>query len=501
MLLTDEQILNFKRCRRRTYLDTYGNLQEKDATKEFLLKLKKEHQAHINNVIACLGLNYHQPIASSTQWWDKAAETLALMQQGVDCIYDGKLALRAFNWRSLWEDNVEHSNSTEEIVFLASPTLLIKQPGSSIFGDWVYLPINVKLGRRPKPEYKLIATFQAQILATIQGVLPSQSQLILRQQDSYLIDLEYWLPKMRAIVADCLEMLSVEAEPEVFISRQRCNLCHWYSHCYNQAKSQQHLSLIPGVTPKRYEYLISIGIETVESLADLTHRNLEENIGTDIAIQLKKQALAILQQQPILKSELNSVIKKTITHAGIELYFDIEAEPDLNLDYLLGVLVVDKQNKSEKFYPFLAENPESERIIWQQFLDLVNLYPYAPIYHYSEYEVDTIKRLGKLYGTQKKHILSIISRSVDLHSLITKSVFLPVENYSLKTLANWIGFQWRDPGASGDQCVCWYDGWLTTKNRSLLEAILRYNEDDCRATRYLKDWLVEFTLQSPITKN
>jgi uncharacterized protein len=509
MILTDEQLLNFKRCRRRTYLDVYGNSLEKDPEKEFLLKLKKEHQTLIDSAlsalprlgaIASLNLTYHQLQTSSAGWLDTSLATIALMQQGVDCIYGGKLAITQVDWQSFCNYTSVNNYQTQKVTFVANPTLLVKQPGESNFGDWLYLPVNIKLGRRPKPEYKLIATFQAQVLAEIQGVLPSQSQLILREQDVYSINLEQWLPKVSAIVADCLQMLSEEVEPEVFISRQRCNLCHWYSHCYTHAKSQQHLSLIPGVTPKRYEYLVSIGVDTVESLAEVVEQNIGENFGIDTAMQLKQQALAILQKQPILKSELNSVIKKTISRAEIELYFDIEAEPDRNLDYLLGVLLVNKQNNSERFYPFLAENPENEGIIWQQFLDFVNLYPDAPIYHYSEYEVDTIKRLGRLYGTQKKHILSLVSRFIDLHSLVTKSVVLPVENYSLKTLANWIGFQWRDAGVGGDQCVCWYDGWLTTQDRSLLQAILRYNEDDCRATRYLKDWLATFVIETQINQ-
>lgn len=45
---------------------------------------------------------------------------------------------------------------------------------------------------------------------------------------------------------------------------------------------------------------------------------------------------------------------------------------------------------------------------------------------------------------------------------------------------------------SGDQCVCWYDDWLKTGERSFIDSILRYNEDDCRATYRLKEWLWEF---------
>ena len=55
-----------------------------------------------------------------------------------------------------------------------------------------------------------------------------------------------------------------------------------------------------------------------------------------------------------------------------------------------------------------------------------------------------------------------------------------------------MGFQWRDAGANGAQSICWYNDWLETGDRAHLEAILRYNEDDCRATYHVKQWLSAF---------
>ena len=506
MILTDELLLNYKRCRRRTYLDVHGNPQQRDPEKEFLLKLRRESQTHIKNVLLARSIVYQKPLVSRRNWSLNARQTQIMMQQGVDCIYGGMLALSFTDWllatklvnshlQAKKESPLIH-NLTEaavnELTFVAKPTLLIKVAGNSNFGDWSYVPVNIKLGRRPKSEYKLIAAFHAQILAAIQGTIPADSQLILRRQDSYSVNLEYWLPKMQTTVAECITMLAELDEPEVFISRQRCSLCHWYNHCYNIAKSQQHLSLIPGITPKRYEYLSSQGIETVEYLASINFSLVNEVISEDIINQLQQQAHSILHDRAILKSTHKLADRLEFPNNAIELYFDIEAEPELNLDYLLGVLLIDRQNNREIFYPLLAEKPEDEGIIWQQFLNLVTSYSDAPIFHFSEYEVDAIKRLARLYGTPKTEIKTLLSRLVDLHYLVTESIVLPVESYSLKSLANWIGFEWREEGASGEQSVCWYDRWLKTSDRSSLTSILRYNEDDCRATRHLKDWLVDF---------
>ena len=498
MLLTDNLLLNYKRCNRRTFLDIYGNSQEQDPERDFLLKLKRENAIHVRDVIQERSLYYQQPQVSRHDWQLTAQQTVDLMKQGVDCIGRGMLYLTFAQWQSILDEEVllrlskyKHT-LIEDTIFLAAPTLLIKQPGKSKFGDWQYIAANIKLGRRPKPEYKLIATFQAQILGVIQGVMPSQSELILRSSKDYYVNLEYWLPRMQDIVADCLEMIVTKSEPEVFISRQKCSLCHWYSYCYATAKSAKHLSLIPGITPRRYEDLNTIGVYTLESLADTPESILQEIMEHQIARQLKQQLNSIKSDRAILKSDYNIQTRKPLPTNEIELYFDIEAEPELQIDYLLGVVLVDRLQNTARFYSFLAEHPEEEGTVWQQFFDFVSLYPDAPIFHYSEYEVDTIKRLAKLYDTPKIATQVLLSRLIDLHGWVRDSVVFPVESYSLKSLANWIGFSWREADGSGDQSVCWYDRWLTTQDRSWLEAILSYNEDDCLATLYLKNWLVEF---------
>ncbi len=129
----------------------------------------------------------------------------------------------------------------------------------------------------------------------------------------------------------------------------------------------------------------------------------------------------------------------------------------MNLDYLLGVLVVDRQAKTEKFYSFLAEKAEEEEIIWQQFLQLVWQYPQAPIYHFCVYEFDTVKRLARLYHTPQRDVAPVLNRFVDVYEELIQSVALPIESYALKAIAKWLGFEWRDSDASGAKCIYWYD--------------------------------------------
>ncbi len=44
----------------------------------------------------------------------------------------------------------------------------------------------------------------------------------------------------------------------------------------------------------------------------------------------------------------------------------------------------------------------------------------------------------------------------------------------------------------------WYSSWLKTGERVHLDAAVEYNEDDCRATRVLKEWLAAGPGPTPV---
>ena len=82
------------------------------------------------------------------------------------------------------------------------------------------------------------------------------------------------------------------------------------------------------------------------------------------------------------------------------------------------------------------------------------------------------------------------SQWVDLHAL-AKAQIQTEGPLGLKLLATGAGFHWRDPMPSGEASMAWYEvargaGPLAEASR---QRILDYNEDDCRATKALRDWL------------
>lgn len=484
MFLTADLLLNYQRCSRRAFLDAFGDAEQKDPPNDYLAKLIQDSTTHRRQVLE--SQTYRRPKYTSGDWITGAQETLKLMQEGVDCISQGVL-----------------TTDDKGITLVSIPDLLIKQPGYSAFGNWMYVPTDVKLSKRPKQEYQIIAAYHVMVLAAVQEEWCETAWLQLRGRGLFEVDLWEAVPRMQEIVDGAVAALKEAQEPEVFISRSRCSLCHWYNHCYTIAKSNHHLSLLPGVTQSRYAQLQALNLMTVEALAQTSPTLLEPlaGFGRETAHKLVRQARSTLYNAALLEESLayrsSHFYAQPIPTAPIELYFDIEAEPGLNLAYLHGILVVDRIKQTQTFHPLLAEAPDQEPRVWQQFLDLVWAYPDAPIFHFCPYETQTVERLGKLYETPDALIRPLISRFVDLHDRVTQMVTLPVESYALKHIARWIGFDWRDSTANGAQSIYWYAQWLETGDRKYLDSILIYNEDDCRATYVVKEWLTAF-LESAI---
>jgi predicted RecB family nuclease len=501
MLIDAEQLIHYQRCRRRAFLDVYGDPSERDAPNEYLLKLIQDSQTNQRYFLS--RQSFSQPKYPAGDWQAGAQATLELMQAGVDQIYHAVMLVE----------------EAPGVTFKSVPDLLVKQPGQSIFGDWLYAPMDIKLGKRPKLEYQVVTAFHTYVLGQVQGAWPETAWLMLRERGHYAVDLWEVLPRMQEILSDCVQMFWHQQEPEVFIARSRCSLCHWLSHCHAIARMDHHLSLLPGVTPTRYLQLQEQNLVTVKSLAEANPAELETlpGFGRETADKLVRQARSTLHNRALLiQEQLGQSIEQPapsnlielpvhsssaalmaagIPTASVELYFDIEAEPSMNVAYLHGVLVVDRVANSQVFHPLLAERPQDEIQVWQEFLALTARYPNAPIFHFCPYEVQTVERLAKLYGTPSHQVKPLLKRFVDLHERVTRLVTLPVESYALKPIARWLGFDWRDPSANGAQSICWYAQWLSTGDRTHLDAIVMYNEDDCRATHRIKDWLVGFLME------
>ena len=170
-------------------------------------------------------------------------------------------------------------------------------------------------------------------------------------------------------------------------------------------------------------------------------------------------------------------------------------DPMRDICYLHGFVVRNHEGiANEQFIAFFAddETPDSERAAFTKAIDFFRDSQPAVMYYYSKYERTFYRKLQARYpdvcSGDEIEILFDPTRAVDLYNdVVTKATEWPTRDHSIKTLASYLGFRWRDANPSGAASIEWYHRWIETKDSTVKQRILDYNEDDCKATRVLLD--------------
>jgi uncharacterized protein len=168
-------------------------------------------------------------------------------------------------------------------------------------------------------------------------------------------------------------------------------------------------------------------------------------------------------------------------------------EPGRKLEYLFGVLTLDGVEPG--YIALWAHDRAAERQALEAFVDLVHdrfsRHPDLHVYHFGAYEPSAIKRLMSEYGTREAEVDELLRRQVfvDLLTIFRRAIRAGVESYSLKELEALVGFVRTAAVRSGQQAVVDYELWREGRDDALLAQIATYNEEDCRATLGLLDWL------------
>ena len=181
--------------------------------------------------------------------------------------------------------------------------------------------------------------------------------------------------------------------------------------------------------------------------------------------------------------------------SDVEFFFDIEVDPLRGFTYLHGI--VERRggdSANERFIAFFTddETPEAEREAFAQSVAYLNSVPSATIWYYSKYERTLYRKLQarhpEVCSSEVIEELFNPARAIDLYNdVVTKATEWPTNDQSIKTLAKYLGFSWRDTNPSGAASIEWFDRWVRERDPAMKARILDYNEDDCKATRVLLD--------------
>lgn len=456
--ITANDIRRYSLCPCGLYLDLHGPQDERAEAHAFLDHLRELGIEQERVVVESLP---HVSVPEGALPF-RVEATMALLREGRERIYHPVLL---------------HDE------LLGIPDFLERVEVPSALGPFSYRPVDIKISSSAKDEHRDQLGFYALLLADLQGLFPTDGDLILVDQTREGVQLEGRIDRVRGLVSDVAAVTAGRREPPTL--SDECGTCAWQEYCLRTLYAKADVSLLDGFGPEKKAVLLDAGYTDLSAVAGADAHRLSElrGIGAKTAGRIITQARVLLDRTP-------QVISPTpLREPPLELYLDMECQQGTQMIYLVGVLECE-EGRADQFLAFVAERPGDEGEMWSRLLEYVRGLPTGTvIYHYHNFEATHLRKLTDRHGIDLAAETKLFGHLIDLHRVLKESVVLPVHSYGLKPVAKWMGFRWTETGADAAMSMLWFDLWLSTGDRSYLAASIRYNEDDCRATKVVREWL------------
>ncbi len=469
--ITPQFFYKYLTCPHWPWFDLFGDHEKEGEVNELQQKILEHGVVHEEQFMAKF-VDGHEVVKIDARNWEEGlVQTRRAMENGVEYIYQGRLRDRDYE---------------------GIPDLLVRRPGKSKLGDYFYEPLDIKSGFDLKEDYKYQLTLYALTLEVAQQFRPPHAGIITPTGELLEFAIEDFENKFFDMV-EKLEHIFAGEKPPLQLTKA-CMNSPWYSCCVEQAEATDDIALLYKLDKRSLDALRGFGIRTVEDARQVDVNALGDSIpylkrnGLD---RMKLQAESLKTQKIILRHPV------TLPTAPLEIYFDIEGDPLTNVEYLFGFLVDDHKNEPQ-YIPFIAEKPEDERAMWRAFLDwMLTLPTNMVVFHYATYEKSRLSFLARKYAgdmSELDHVAlgAFTGKLVDLNDTIKDNFIFPLYFYGLKPIGKFLGFHWDSDKAGGAQSIYWYEEWLRTGNRTVLDTVIQYNKDDVVATKFLRDWIVKY---------
>lgn len=481
-MISASQLYDYSHCSHRVSLDVFGDPLQRDEPDPFVQLLWEHGNIHEGQIVATLSV-CELSIADDTQ---REQETLAAMRRGEPLIYGGRITFGGL---------------------VGKPDLLERRGNG-------YIPGDIKSGSGLEDtenggKYKEHYAFQlAHYVRILEGIGLSDGS-----REAFVIDrtgqrIPYLLLEPQGVRNTATwwdsyqeALQAVQALVGGAASRSAlaapCKLCHWHTHCKRECIANDDLTLIPELGRSKRDVMVGT-IPTVSALAACNpstfitgKKTIFPGIGPDSLIKFHERAklLTTPGAQPYLKNAVNLPI------AAKEVFFDIEADPMRGIVYLHGFVERPfSQPAQARFIAFYSDgiSPADEEAAFADAWAYLSARVLdSTVYYYSTYERTTYKKLAGTYpnvcNVADVEALFALPAMIDLLGVVRKNTEWPTYNHSIKTLAQYLGFQWRDTHPSGAASIEWYNRWIESGDPAIKQRILDYNEDDCLATGVVVD--------------
>jgi len=363
---------------------------------------------------------------------------------------------------------------------------LKKVQGTSILGDFHYVPMLFHEGRSVGKARKLLLELYGWLLSPIQGRHPAYGVLWHGQEcRETRVRLNPDTRRCKRFWEDLMAMTSLTTPPSPILN-EHCQICEFRQRCHEQAVQEDNLSLLRGMGEKELRKLNRKGIFTVAQLSCIFplrkkgKRVKRQNQPYYFALQasaIRDKKIYVLKPPPIPKSP-------------VRIYLDIEGNSERSFVYLVGMIVDDGGNETR--YSLWADRPEDEELVFRQMLEIVSRYEDFRLIHFGSYEAAFLRRMGKTFLGHPT-LTRLTERTVNILPTIYSHIYFPVYSNGLKAIGDYLGCRWSDPDASGLKSIILRSEWKMLHDESVKRELVRYNLEDCIALKRVAEFVYKIS--------
>jgi len=421
------------------------------------------------------------------------AKTLSAMQAGDPIIIQG--AFRVSGW----------VGRTDVLRRVESPSAL---------GAWSYEVIDTKLARETKAGTVLQLCLYAALVDAVQERRPEYCYVVAPwsgyEPQAYRMDdyAAYYRRVRHALESAIIPGGAADIYPE---PKEHCDVCRWRARCDDRRREDDHLSLVAGIAKTQISELATQGVTTLAGLAVMPlplrwkptrgSQQAYERIGHQARLQLAGREAGAVLHELLPVSDGFGLTTLPEPSAG-DIFLDLEGDPfagEGGLEYLFGYSYAGGDGQPVNVADW-ALTRDAEKEIFERFVDFVSerlkVYPDLHVYHFAPYEPAALKRLMGRYATREAEIDGFLRsrRLVDLYSVVRQGLRASVESYSIKKLEPLYGYVRTTPLPEANKALAKIQAGLELGDLDLIDdearvTVARYNQDDCRSTHALRDWL------------
>lgn len=393
---------------------------------------------------------------------------------------------------------------------IADFLILVEDP---ITGSVGYEPVDAKLARTAaKPGHVLQLCFYADALREASGHSCESIHIWLgsgRVETLRTDDFRPYWSRLRRQLAQVLAIEPGEVETSTEPC-EHCDFCEFSEVCNDAWRAGDSLHYVAGIRVQDRDALAAAGVGTLFELAAVSDavdgirpERLEQIVG-QATLQVEARANgSLVPPFKLIEPTADPVWGKGFEQLPApdegDIFLDYEGHPfwraDAGLFFLLGFIAKDTSGDwafEELWAHDQAQEAEAAKALIDYLVDRRAQFPGMHVYHYNHTERSSLERMAAEHGVREAELALLVETGlfVDLFVIARNAVQVGAESYGLKYLEILAGYERGHEIDAGAGAVVEYESYMATGDPESLERIASYNEDDVRATRAFRDWLI-----------